>query len=278
MRRESEMLTPSRQPLRPHPAARRVDDERARALEPRHRRALEHRDAALACDSHEATREERRLHGRRGGLEDAADVHRRAAAPRELAGLDGGEGTLAMALDRRNRALPRAELGAVRRGPQPAVSSEVGIDAMLVAERADLADRGGRRAREPQRVHRAADPLEADEVVPDAHREAAVATARAGAADLGLDEDDLERGLAPLERQRRPQPGEAAADDAHVGAKVALERAPGRADRGLAKPPAAVCGRARAGAGGWCRGCAGHGRGRAVPAPGDGARVRRRDV
>ena len=53
--------------------------------------------------------------------------------------------------------------------------------------------------------------------------EAAVAAARAAAADVALDEHDVERRVVLLEPQRGPQARVAAADDADVGLLVALE-------------------------------------------------------
>ena len=117
----------------------------------------------------------------------------------------------------------------------------MGVDSMLLAEAADLIDRVGRRMREPERLDTAASELERREVVPEAEGEAAVATARAAAADVGLDEDDLGRRSVLLDPQRRPQPGEAAADDADLSAVVAAER-PGlaRARRPRCPPPTAT--------------------------------------
>jgi hypothetical protein len=54
--------------------------------------------------------------------------------------------------------------------------------------------------------------------------EPTVAAARPGAARLGLEQDDIGGRAALAQRQRSPEPGEAAADDADVGRGVALER------------------------------------------------------
>src|SRR5438876_3237923 len=59
---------------------------------------------------------------------------------------------------------------------------------------------------------------------PVAVEEAAVATARARATHVSLQENDPGRTLAFLQRERRPQPGVTAAHDANVGADVTLER------------------------------------------------------
>jgi hypothetical protein len=54
--------------------------------------------------------------------------------------------------------------------------------------------------------------------------EAAVAPARAAAALVGLEDDDVEPGLAFLQRERGPEPRVAPADDRDVGLGVTLER------------------------------------------------------
>ena len=55
-------------------------------------------------------------------------------------------------------------------------------------------------------------------------QEAAVAAARPGAAAFRLEQDDVRRRVSLLDRERGPQAGEAAADDADVGVDGALER------------------------------------------------------
>jgi hypothetical protein len=59
-------------------------------------------------------------------------------------------------------------------------------------------------------------------------------------ADVFLEHDDVERRIALDQRERRPEPGEAAADDRDVGLRVARQRR-GRIDRpGLFEPPDAT--------------------------------------
>src|SRR5437868_2943415 len=55
-------------------------------------------------------------------------------------------------------------------------------------------------------------------------QEAAVAAARPGAAAFRLEQDDVRRRVSLLDRERGPQAGEAAADDADVGVDGAFER------------------------------------------------------
>jgi hypothetical protein len=53
--------------------------------------------------------------------------------------------------------------------------------------------------------------------------EAAVAPARAAAALVGLEDDDVEAGLALLQRERGPEARVAAADDRDVGLGITFE-------------------------------------------------------
>jgi hypothetical protein len=68
-------------------------------------------------------------------------------------------------------------------------------------------------------------------------REAAVTAARAEARGLGLEQDDVARRVLALGVQRRPQAGEAAADDAQLGVGVGLEYRARRSDRAVALEP-----------------------------------------
>jgi hypothetical protein len=61
-------------------------------------------------------------------------------------------------------------------------------------------------------------------MAPVAVTEAAVAPARAAAALVGLQDDDVEPRLAFLQRERGPETRVAAADDRDVGLGLTLER------------------------------------------------------
>jgi hypothetical protein len=117
----------------------------------------------------------------------------------------------------------------------------VRVDVMLVTERRDLRDGLGRRASETQGLLGPADAPERLELRPQREDEPAVAAARAAAADVAFDERDVQRRLAVLERERGPEAGEPTADDADVGAGVAVQRrlvlGPGE---GLLEPEAPV--------------------------------------
>jgi hypothetical protein len=102
----------------------------------------------------------------------------------------------------------------------------VRVDVVLAAEVSDRVDRLRRGERQAHRLLAAADLLQRPELGPPAEHEAAVATARPAAANVRLHEDDVERRVVLLEADRGPEAGVAAADDADVGALLALQ--PGR--------------------------------------------------
>ena len=97
---------------------------------------------------------------------------------------------------------------------------------------------------------RVADPLglaeeaaERVDVVPGAGEHAAVGPAAAAAADVGLQQDDPQRGLALGELVGGPEAGEAAADDADIGGDVlgqAGARFAGVGPQGVVEPVAAI--------------------------------------
>ena len=80
------------------------------------------------------------------------------------------------------------------------------------------------RVRQRERALGAAQLHERAELGPPGDREAAVAAARAAAADVLLEHDDIARRLPLLDADRRPEAGVAAAHDRDVGARGALER------------------------------------------------------
>jgi len=88
--------------------------------------------------------------------------------------------------------------------------------------------------------------------VPGTGEEAAVGTAAAGATDVGLDEDDVDTRSTLGELVGRPQAGEAAADDADVGGRLAGQRGAWLARIGLQRlvqPPTAGADRRHVGRG-----------------------------
>src|SRR2546425_481219 len=80
-----------------------------------------------------------------------------------------------------------------------------------------------RRGREPHGLVGSADLLQRPELRPPAEHEATVPAARSSTAHVGLDEDDVQRWIVLLQSDRGPEAREAAADDADVGALLALE-------------------------------------------------------
>src|SRR5207245_1780989 len=69
----------------------------------------------------------------------------------------------------------------------------------------------------------AAELLERSELRPPREHEAAVAPAGAAAADVRLDDDDVDRRFALLQSQRRPESRVSTPGDADIGSNVSLE-------------------------------------------------------
>ncbi len=161
-------------------------------------------------------------------------------------------------------AFPGAALGGRGRGPQPGAAAVGDVDAVRVGEVEDVVDGAGGRLADAAGLGVAADGDQAAEPGPHRHEEARVAAARAAAADVGLDEDDVGARGAAHEVQGRPQAGEPAAHDQHVAAGVRQQR--GRAAvgglvaQGVGEPARTARGRGGVGVGpGPGQGDSGHG-------------------
>ncbi len=148
---------------------------------------------------------------------------RRARQGGELGAREMLEGLLTQPLEQAQGALPSPDLRRIGCRPYRAVQPERLTNAALATEIADAPDRLFGSSRQLDRLLRAAERYEVLEVRPPGEREAAVAAAGTSPADVGLDEGDLGVGRTALELERRPQTGEAAADDADVRRRVALE-------------------------------------------------------
>ena len=202
----------------------RRDDHRprtAQVLDAPHRRPLVQLDTRIDRPAAQDTHEARRLHGRALGEEHALPEDRRLDALSEL--FTPEPDRLLGRADRGGRGDGLIE-GAIlcrRRGHghHPALAQPD-----VLAERADGGDdplaRTGHGEPGLLSEHRA----RASDARPVAVQEAAVPPARAYAAAIRLENDDVRRRVAFLHRERRPQAGEPAADDAHVGVDLAHER------------------------------------------------------
>ncbi len=135
-------------------------------------------------------------------------------------------------------------LGGARRNSQVAHRRVPGVDAVSFAPRADLVDRT--RCHLDGATALVAEPgREQPGLVVERVEEPAVATARAAAAHVLLEQHDVEVGLALFEEERAPHPRVAAADHDDVGCHVAIERGTGlarelRPGERLLEPPAPV--------------------------------------
>jgi hypothetical protein len=95
--------------------------------------------------------------------------------------------------------------------------------AARLGERADPRDDLLAGTRERERILLAEQRDEGGDRRPVAVAEAAVAAARAVAADLGLEQRDPELGRTLAQRERRPEAGVAAADDGDVRGRIPFE-------------------------------------------------------
>ena len=136
----------------------------------------------------------------------------------------------AACLQRGDDGIGRPQLCCRRGGEQRAVPAPFTVDAMLGAEGLDVEHRllGG--AYQAQRLSLAEQPCQREELGRPGQNTTTVAAARAGAADVGLEHDDVKLGARLLGEDRGPQPGEATADDAQPGARVVLKGHGGIAD------------------------------------------------
>ena len=118
------------------------------------------------------------------------------------------------------------------------------VDARVVTRdpAVELVDHGGEGGRVGHPALLAERRAQARELRPRRREEAAVGAAAAGADDVGLDEHDAEARVALAQLVGGPEAGEAAADDADVGGRLAGQRRARRAGVGaqrLLQPPAA---------------------------------------
>jgi hypothetical protein len=210
--------------LRPDGAAGRAHCRLRCALEGEHRRLLVDAHPLFAAHAGEPAGEQRRLHGRGTGLEHACDVRPRAGAPLHLVRRELLERLQAEPIQRADGAAPGIQLRAAARSPQPAVVAKVGIDAVLCAE---LADRAHGVLGFPDQAHgllAAAQRQQDRHLRRPGHAKAAVSPRRTPAADVALDDGNVDRGLQLLDPERGPQAREPAAHDQHVGRKIARQR------------------------------------------------------
>ncbi len=164
------------------------------------------------------------MHGRGDRRVDAVEI---AGGPRAARDFGGRQRFVAVDAARGERVehrRERADLRTRRRGVQRAVEPQLGIDGVRAAEIGDVLHGRFGGLHEPDRLGFAEQPPQRQELRGPREQAAAVAAARAGAAQVGLDDRDVERGVLLLRLDRGPEPGEAAADDAHVGLRRTLQR------------------------------------------------------
>jgi hypothetical protein len=191
-------------------------------------------DARLECPATQRTNETRRLHGRALWEEHAAAEDGRTNALGHLVRVE------------RHRLLDRTERGGSLHGgvdrtvlcrrrrnhQQPALAQPD-----VVRQRADGGDDPLAGTCERDRSVVAEHGPGVGETRPVAVQETAVSPARTSAAELGFQHDDTRGRFALPHGQGGPEPRVAAADNAHVGAHLALERRRRLVRTGLVPPP-----------------------------------------
>lgn len=164
------------------------------------------------------------MHGRGDRRVDAVEVACGTRAARDFGGRQRLVAVDAARGERIEYRRERADLRARRRGVQRAVEPQLGIDAVRAAEIGDVLHGCFGGLHEPDRLGFPEQAPQRQEFRGPREQAAAVAAARAGAAQVGFDDRDVERRVLLLRLDRGPEPGEAAADDADVGLRRTLQR------------------------------------------------------
>ncbi len=214
-------------------------------------REVDHRAALVDANAHaqrhapQPAHQLARMHGRGDGRIHACQVARGTRAARDFFGRQRAVGMNAAVLQPLHHGVERADLGLRGCGVERAVLPQLGVDALRAAEVGDVLHRIFRGPDEADGLGFAEQPAQREELGRPRQQAAAVAPARTGAAEIALDDGDVERRVALLRLDGGPQPGEAATDDADVGALCALQRGGEVAvvEEGLFDPEGAHVGR-----------------------------------
>jgi hypothetical protein len=199
-----------------HRAMRRLQACRAPFFQSGHGGVFVNFHAQLQRHPTQATHQFARLHTGRCRREPAFQMLARTGHALHIGERALGERVDAVALQCGDHRIGRADLRAVGRGVQRAVEAVVGIDAVLLTELADRMDAAFRFLDQTYRFFDAKQALKGEIFRRPRQRTTAVAAAGAGAADVRFDQQHIEFGVLLLEHDRRPQPGVAAANDAHI--------------------------------------------------------------
>ena len=214
----------------------------AGGAQPAHARVLEQPRAARDQPCAQAEPEPRRLHA--GGVveHDALAEGGRVAAAAQLLGADLAHLLGAADLARCGRDRPPRGVGAGRgRGEHVRRVAIPGVDALGLAELADLAHRVRGGVGDRDRVGVAQQLAQPRQRHPERLAEAAVAAARPVAADVGLEQRDLRPGLGREQVPGGPHARVSAPDDRDVHVEIALQRRHRLHRAGLLEPPSVRC-------------------------------------
>ncbi len=163
------------------------------------------------------------LDGGDAALEDTGQMALAAAERRHLRRREHIERLQTVPGEHIQGALPGTDLAAVAGSPEPAVLTEVRAQAVAIAERPDGPHRVLGRAQKTHALLAPADFQQRGRLRHPGHGETAVAAARAGPAQIRFDDGDVDGSVATLDLERRPKPGESAADDTDIGAQIVIQ-------------------------------------------------------
>src|SRR5688572_31686499 len=161
------------------------------------------------------------MNRRRRRIVDAGEEGRGAGLARDLVPADLAKGVQVAPCEHRENTAPRSDMTRAGRAPDPAVAAELGVNAMLDAELLDVARGFAEMVAQASGTIRAAEGFQGGELRPLRQDHAGIPAAGAAAADVGLDNRDVRRRRTPLDLDRGPQTGEAAADDADISLGIA---------------------------------------------------------
>src|SRR5689334_11434535 len=193
-------------------------------IEARHRRILIDAHAVLQHHAANATHELAGMHCCRRRIVNAGEEGAAAGHGGNLFAAYGAEWVDFMRVERRHDIVPGAHLARAGGAPDPAVAAELGIDAMHLAEGRNLVGRSAEGIPQRNGPGRAAESLQGTKLGPLREDHAGVAPAGTAAADIGLDDGDIQRGLAAFQFEGRPHSGEPAADNTDIRGLAALKR------------------------------------------------------
>ncbi|MCY1429400.1 hypothetical protein D9M71_453160 [compost metagenome] len=171
----------------------------------------------------QATHQFARLHTGRGRGKPAFQVFAGTGHALHIGHRPLGERVDAVALQRRDHSVGRADLRAIGRGVEGAIEAVIGVHPILFAEGADGMDAALGLLDQTHGFFDAEQTFEGEILGRPRQRTTAIASTGPGTADVRFDQQHIQFGVLLLEHDRGPQPGVTTADDTDIGAGVAFQ-------------------------------------------------------